>query len=127
MLAQNRHHHIFTMKDPNPTRGECEALRLLKRILDIHTAQASSAYVSGEMTRCLLSADALMRSLRLPMGAKQSGRPLTVTKPATLRRIASLHAQGMNFSQIADATGISRGNVRHHLKPSAAMLNACGI
>jgi len=105
----------------NPIRGECEALRIIRAI-----AAASLSDISA-LAAAHRAACALRRSLRLPQGQKQSGRPLTVITPHTLRRIASAHAKGLNFSIIADQLGISRGNVRHHLKPSAAMLAACGF
>ena len=108
----------------DPNRGECEALRILRTILSLNRTAAAN---EAALTSALRSGEALLRSLRLPPGQKQSGRPLTVTDRRTLRRIAALHAKGQNFSQIADRLRISRGNVRHHLKPSAAMLAACGL
>jgi DNA-binding CsgD family transcriptional regulator len=111
----------------NPQRGECEALRILRTILSLTRTAVVYANNDSALRSALRSGDALIRSLRLPPGQKQSGRPLTVTDRRTLRRIAALHAKGQNFSQIADRLRISRGNVRHHLKPSAAMLAACGL
>lgn len=102
-------------------RGECEALRILRAIIE---SDASTVTGDRMLQRGLADGRKLLQSLRIPRGHKQAGRPATITTPSLLRTVARLDAEGRTYAQIAKETGLNRHSVRHHLKPSAAMLAA---
>lgn len=96
------------------TRGECEAIRLLREILE-HEDGRAHAMEAGRR---------LLKSLRLPPGALAQGRKCSRVSQAQLREIARLDAEGLTDTQIHRETGVPRYLVRHHRAGSSAMLDA---
>lgn len=103
------------------TPGECEALVILKQLADLPVTANLRLEQAGRIYEIRNQAHALVRALQLRTA--QVGHPCR-TPAATLRRISQLHVRGMTHQQIADSQGLSRDSVRHHLKPSPAMLAA---
>ena len=90
-------------------RRECEAIRLLRCIVDGDTSAIGKARN-------------LLRAFIGPIN-QRTGRPACVTYEQ-LRAMARLYAEGLTQRDIATKVNTSRHNVCHHLKPSAAMLAA---
>lgn len=100
------------------TPGEPEALAICRRLAEIPGNSLSFAQLAIQA-----EAQALIRTLRLRPGQHQAGHPCRIP-PDKLRRISQLHARGMTQQQIADRLDLNRHQVKHHLKPSAAMIAA---
>lgn len=90
---------------------ECEAIRLLRIIVEGNDAELGAAI---EQARRLLSA------LRAP----RTGRRLSVVTPTLLREIARQRSEGRTEHEIAQAVGIDRRLLHYHLRPSQAMQDA---
>jgi hypothetical protein len=98
------------------TRGECQALRILRAIIEGSAEEFPQAWNAGAE---------LLRSLRLPANTGQVGHPLRMCNVDQLRLVAALDAEGkLTQEQIAARVGLTRAAVCYHLRPSAAMLRA---
>lgn len=100
-------------------RGEAEAIRILREILE---SPADTIEGDRRLQRAMADGKKLLRLLRLQPQCKQTGRPVTRVTPQQLREISRLDAKGWSQNKIAAEVKTSRDLVRHHLKPSAAML-----
>lgn len=96
-------------------QGECEAIRLLSAI--VYGDAAAQA-------RAVKSARDLLRGLTLQPGFKPCGRILTKLSPDQLLEASRMHAQGHTQATIARRLGVKWHCINHHLKPSAAMIDA---
>jgi DNA invertase Pin-like site-specific DNA recombinase len=90
---------------------ECEALRILRAILEGGPEELPAAMARGRQ---------LLRTMRGP----RTGRLLRAVTPAQLREIARRRADRETEHAIAAALGLNRGIVHHHLRPSQAMQDA---
>jgi DNA-binding CsgD family transcriptional regulator len=97
-------------------RGECEAIRLLRLIVEGN---------DGDLFRAIDEAKLLLRALRTPKNLSPVGRRVSAVTVEQLRQMAQLDAEGkLTQQEIADRLGVNRYNVNHHLRPSKAMLAA---
>lgn len=97
-------------------RGECEALRLLRAIVEGNDAA---------MFLAIADAQKFLKSLRRSKGQLQMGRKLSRVTPEQLREISRLDSlRTKTQGEIAKDVGVPRPLVSHHLKPSKAMLSA---
>ena len=94
-------------------RGECEALRLLRQLVEGDDQQ---------MARALAAARPFLRRMRGPAYCgRTAGCKITRQQ---LRTIAELDGQHWTQQAIADRLGIKRASVHYHLRPSAPMIEA---
>lgn len=95
---------------------ESESLRLLRLIVEGPTENVGPAVDAAR--RYLATLKRVIQPER-----QNEGRPHKLTYEQ-LRLISRLAAEGRGCSEIQRLTGIDRGNVRHHLRPSKSMLVA---
>lgn len=108
-------HLLRRVRSRDHAHGECEALRLLREIVEGRDEYLPAA---------IAQAKALLRSYRVSPRYRTNGRPLTLSH-AQLREIARLDGEARyTQAQIAAKVGTSRAQVAHHLRPSSAMLAA---
>jgi len=93
-------------------RGECEALRLLRAIVEGNSAEAVLAMGQARQ---------LIKIFHRP---GHHPHPLRKITQDQLREIAQLDAMNWPSQRIADKIGIHRRAVTYHLKPSGAMFDA---
>lgn len=96
--------------------SEPQAVRLLRAIVTGTTRQREVA---------LLQAGRLLNAVRQPQREAPNGRPMRIFTFTTLREAARRRAGGEPIAEIARSMSVDYTALRHHFRPSKAMLAAC--
>jgi len=121
---------------PKIERGECEAIRLLRVMVECSYSflsdfeaqmagtkwEASGFEAAVGFVSARRRAHRLLASWALPVGKKPL--PMRRYTYAQLREVARLHAEGKSTCAIARETGMTHWSVHYHLGPSGSMIAA---